>query len=303
MTEIELEPATPWTPDRIELAEAHELKALWEEAGPGLAESTMQRKLQAPLDTLITAGRIFQPRDMNEDRLSKKLHIRALENALESERGPLDPILVFPIAGHRIVIDGHCRLQAYQRTWGRKRPKHLVPIRYFHGSFAEALAESSRRNLKGKLPLTHQERLQRAWELLQSRETSKEKMTLKSITKATGASLRTVQRMAATLREIPKDSEGDPRGSLWRAHLAGKSAEEGAGRDWREDAQRKEEEVVDRWAETLAKTFGRKAGDHPGLFLRAVERFDSRLAEGIREELGLDPDSDPDGFYEVNDDF
>jgi hypothetical protein len=94
-----------------------------------------------------TAPLVFQPR-RSENELERKRHVAELRKALGRKRR-LAPIVVFQIAGMPLVVDGHCRLDAYGDNPGRK-----IPVKYFQGTLKEALRYSLEANSEDKLPLT-----------------------------------------------------------------------------------------------------------------------------------------------------
>ncbi|HEX5439171.1 MAG TPA: ParB/RepB/Spo0J family partition protein [Gemmatimonadaceae bacterium] len=252
-------------------ATSTELAARWEAEGHGLTDALL-KQTRATLTTLHVAPKVFQPRDLQEQSWKKEQHIRNLVSAIR-QGAALDPIVVFPIAGARIVVDGHCRLLAYQQAGRRGK----VPVQYLRGSFADALLFSAEANSKDKLPLTKAEKLEAAWRLVLY-DGARGVYTLRDIATKTGVSKSTVDNMKTYLQESPAGSANDPRGGTW-------ADAKGARRDELEYDERWEERLVSDWADRLKDTFGDKPMKMPVTFIEALRRAYPRAWDALLDEV------------------
>lgn len=250
---------------------ATDLEALWKERGSGLTPASL-KQTRVDLGKLKVAPKVFQPRDKNEEPWVKEKHIGTLVESLRAGN-VLDHIDVFPIAGEYIVVDGHCRLQAY--TLARWRGK--VPVRILKGSFDDAIQLASEANLKGKLPLTSAEKIERAWSLVLFDEQRGQQFSTRQVAKASGASHGTVSNMRRKLNEFPKGSPDDPRGKTWKEVLR----DERGGADFDEEWQSK---LRHEWALRLRRAFGDKPDKTPDIFTAAIEEAYPRAFAGMLEQ-------------------
>jgi hypothetical protein len=99
---------------------------------------------------------LFQPRQEFEG------HISELKAALKLHGG-LDPILVGWTGKRVILIEGHHRYVAYERSGYKLKP---VGVQWFIGPLNAAVEASIAANSKMKLPMTLQEKLNAAWRLV-----------------------------------------------------------------------------------------------------------------------------------------
>lgn len=257
-------------------ASVDELEALFEEFGHGLSQDVMEQK-KAPLGEIETAPGVFQFRDPSQKAWKKEKHVKELVTTLKRQEAYFDPILLFPINGFRLVLDGHCRLEAY-RTAGLDE-KTRVPITYFQGSFSEALTHPASENSKNKLPLTHEEKLEAAWRLVLYDE-DRGNYSLREVSRVSGVGKSTVGNMRAVLRD---DGElgFDPRRHSWKEVKRGRAEEREVPDDWQEKRSRK-------WAYNLRKTLGRKPNETPECLFHALEEaypqlFPSRIPRAWAE--------------------
>src|SRR5687768_629288 len=119
-------------PIDLDSADVDALEKLLAQHGHGLTDAQL-KQTRVPLKHLRTAQGILQPRNHAQKRWEKERHIVILTTAVR-QQGTLDPISVFPVAGLRIVVDGHCRLAAYKLA--RFRDTERVPVRHLSGSIS-----------------------------------------------------------------------------------------------------------------------------------------------------------------------
>jgi hypothetical protein len=105
------------------------------------------RPNRLPHKAITKMPELFQPRGMSEKHIGDL--VRAIQNF-----GEVDPLTVIAVGSKAVLIDGHHRLEAYQRA------KKLagIPVTYFDGTPQEAVLEAGRANSKAKLPMSGQER-------------------------------------------------------------------------------------------------------------------------------------------------
>jgi hypothetical protein len=248
-----------------------ELEALLRDHGSGLSEAQL-RQTRVPLGALEVLPQVFQPRMEGDKPWEKERHRVALTQAVK-RRGALDPIVIFPVAGRRIVVDGHCRLEAYRRAGWKESRK--VPVRYLAGTLGDALMAAAETNSKDKQTWTPDEKKEYAWRLVKFDE-GRGCFSLRDIARTTGAGKSTVGIMRAALDgSVPFD----PRGMTWgevKAKRRGLTPDDQAIDAWHE-RQRVE------WANRLHKTFGDKPNGQPELFLGALEEAYPRLWDALIE--------------------
>lgn len=121
-------------------------------------------------------------------------HITELVRLLRDTEKALEPLTVVAIGSDYYVIDGHHRLAAYYAARWNK----AVPVRCFQGSVEAARLEALRGNIRGKLPMTGDDKKETAWKL--TKETN---MSMDAVVTETTVSLSTVKRMRRMIKEKP----------------------------------------------------------------------------------------------------
>jgi hypothetical protein len=256
-----------------------ELEALHAERGSGLTEAQLAQT-RAPLASLHVAPHVFQPRNMKDKPWEKERHIGNLAKIAKHPKQALDPIVVLPIAGLRIVVDGHCRLEAY-RAAGRAASVS-VPVRHLRETFPAALVFAASSNSKDKLALSYWEKAEKAWQLVKFNE-GRGCYSQRDISSNTGISRGTVQNMQTRLSGTDAETV---RPLLWSEVLRRDRGAEEQKYDegWEENAAQE-------WAVKLRKAFGDKPNAQPGIWRRAVE-IAYRWDEGDEITAGGQQESD-----------
>jgi hypothetical protein len=226
-------------------------------------------------------------------------HVRELTRALGTkDGGALDPIVVTQIGKDAYCVDGHHRLAAYKAA----KVTDPVPVEWFEGSVLEAYREAVRRNVKDKLPMSRDSKLEAAW-----REVVLGQLSKAAIVEMTGVANGTVGTMRSKLRELKeahlaeedefaladRSGNSDTRDEFlcdftWREAKA-----HGKGYAERDDAWA--EKIIGEWASRLAKEFGAEWGKQPRLAAEAIARYSERMPEKLIEvwkEDGLIEDAD-----------
>ncbi len=226
------------------------------------------------LQDITSVPELFQPRGMSERHISDL--VRAIQNA-----GEVDPVTVMQIGQRVILIDGHHRIEAYQQA-GRTSD---IPVRYFGGTLEEAVLEAGQANSKAKLPMTSQERHDYAWRLVLLGKHSKA-----DIARASGISSSSVANMRRVRKELG-DHAVEYR-SWWQA----RERAQGAGNEvLDEDREQWKEELAERFADQLARSFSTKLAHHPEVAAMALAAyFGRRLPEVVMELNSYLPDRDED---------
>jgi ParB-like chromosome segregation protein Spo0J len=215
---------------------------------------------------------LFQPRNGKSEA-----HIEELAKALR-EHKELDSILVMQVGQWPVLIDGHHRWSAYKRTKG----KHSIPVRYFSGTTAEAIAESGKENSKAKLPMQPSDRQDYSWRL-----TKMGMHSLNETARAAGVSKAQVAIMRKVLSKL-----GPQRASTYEVWM-----------DAKRDAKRMDGDsgaVDEDWlhaqaqayADRLYKEFGTKLSGNVEMFARAIELYMG--AERVQEVIDRLTERGPD---------
>ena len=74
-------------------------------------------------------------------------------------------MLVWRCGKHALLVDGHHRLEAYQRHQLEKQSRIDIPVTWFHGSADEAMRAAAMANVPAKLQMSHEQRANLAWKL------------------------------------------------------------------------------------------------------------------------------------------
>jgi hypothetical protein len=230
---------------------------------------------------------VFQHRSGN--LAQSQAHTRELVRVLRTRDGkPFDPITVFWVGDGWCCIDGHHRMGAYREV-GHQGP---IPVRVFSGTIEQAMARALQNNARDKLPMGREEKSNAAWRLVIATKLSKA-----IISRAAGVSERTVAYMRDAVRKITAFYPEQALDVLtWRqadrlSQGLAPLQDVGSG-DW---IEREAEKV----ALALQKNFKDRLARQPEVFARAIEIYDSRLLERLREWLGTpeedtEEDAEPD---------
>lgn len=247
------------------------------------------------MERLRSPRRSSSSRNLEHRPWEKERHIRDLVQALKRQKDPLDPILLFAVAGHRLVLDGHCRLRAYLRSGLPSSAE--IPVRYFRGEFSEALTRPAAENSKATLPFTHEERLEAAWRLVRFDE-GKGRYSLRKIGRCSGAGKSTVANMRKVLA---KDNalSFDPRERSWKEVKKQRRGDREVEEDWMDKR-------IKKWSRLIRKALGDKPNESPTFLFNALEEaypqvFPQAIPREWAEDAGiideiLDAEHDDFGF-------
>jgi hypothetical protein len=193
----------------------------WCASGPGpyTADDLKPHKRLPILDLHETP--LFQPRTHQRDVETGRMEatceslaetLRAVQYEPEESKRDLDPVMVVKLEGQWWIIDGHQRVEVYQRQLqaqlkhavdGTRRRrgfiKETIPVLIWQKNIEEARLFSVQENLVTKTPLTYDQKEQMAWERmwrlpkLNNRELAREHKLCPSAIDRMGRKLRKVQ--------------------------------------------------------------------------------------------------------------
>lgn len=218
---------------------------------------------------------VFQPRGGGKMGESED-HIRTLmEAAMHEPKNVLDPITVWWSGSRWLVLDGHHRLKAYRRLRSKKKGRKSIPVSAFAGHWSKAVLESNRLNAKDKLPMSKDDKLDRAWQLV----ILENQFSKREIAETCRVGRNTVSRMRKVLKDYqdqyPETWREVAFGDSWKEALRGDKVPE-----WSDE---KEQKLVEQTAFRLAKTFGKQPAKQPDIFFRGLQLYSEALAaEAVR---------------------
>jgi hypothetical protein len=250
---------------------------------------------ELPINQIRMRHSVFQPREFDNTAESES-HVHVLMSAIKAEPlNRLDPVVVWWSGKYWTVLDGHHRLVAYERVRksgfkqyqsdGNQSQRWRVPVKRFKGTLQKALIEATRANSKDKLPMTQEDKMNRAWILT----VACEDLSKQAVANSCKIGSRTVARMRTKLKEI---QENEPEN--WRSEALSMS-----WRDAQRYGERSEKDYDDSWEERLAmdwqrrlgKTFGKKLAEQPEVTARALQLYSERLSEELGRQL-YNPDDE-----------
>jgi hypothetical protein len=227
-------------------------------------------------DSIEVAERVFQWRRFGRNLIPSDDHILTLARAIRQTRGPLAPILVFPVVGRFYVVDGHHRLAAYDTAGWRKD----IPAYVFEGTLYEARLRALAVNSKDKLPMTRGDKINAAWTIVKE---GNPEVSIADTMSLSGVAKGTVNTMRATWKKLNDGNHGTPEELetlFWsQAILRAKGLREEMDRDvWVEtEADKLLEDIV------RAK-LGTRLTKNPDITARALEKLNDTLPSALIEE-------------------
>lgn len=254
-----------------------------------------------PRAEIHTVPAVFQPRTFSKGQAEREAHVQHLMKAIRSAGAKdylLDPVLVWWSGKRWVVVDGHHRLEAYERLEAGARPLKVLQVaaEALEGqSLREAIAEATRRNSRANLQMTTEDRSESAWRMVAMRRDPP--FTISEIAEAASTSERNVGNMRKALRELwggPErawDSEqvvgtdvpADPLDMSWRDVRRLRTPTE----PWSDDQVAAQARA---YAARLTKEFGPKLGQNPTIAAMALEIHSPHLVRGLVEYWGSDAD-------------
>ncbi len=224
---------------------------------------------------------VFQPRQLDGRLAEDEAHVRTLCQAIGSAERPkyLDPIQVWWGGDRWYVIDGHHRLQAYDRLGINQD----IPVVVFEGDLDAAMAQSAAANSKDRLVMRNDDKLNYAWRLTIVSMLSKQKIVdACAVANGTVGNMRKVK---AALLADGQHTEETLLDLSWKDALA-----EAEGRE--KDVNYNPEEAIKRRAEryraALFKALGDRPYNDPEAFGLALLSLDSRFPEKLMRSQSWD---------------
>lgn len=230
---------------------------------------------ELPLENIKKAHSVFQPRHIKDVSctIESENHICELVEALHaSSGGMLDPITVYWTGQAYRVIDGHHRLEAYSRVF-KDKPKTMIPVQTFEGTPNEAIQKAIELNSKNHLPISKDERFDRAWLMVAMEIGSKSSVSRAcKIGTTTYAAMK--KRLLEMQQEQPESWREDALECTWKEAQKGSRKVTDHSEDW------KERQAND-LARRLGKSFGKRLTKQPEITARAFEIYSEKLTKEL----------------------
>jgi hypothetical protein len=238
-----------------------------------LVEGTTGATVNLERKSIHVAAKVFQWRVPKHNMLPSDDHIFRMARAIQQQRLPLTPIIVFPVEDVFYVMDGHHRLAAYDTAGWKK----VIPARVYQGSLEAAWLSALGYNSRDKLPMDQLDKTFAAWRIVKKNDPRYSKST---IMKLTAVAKGTVDNMRAVWKKINDGKHGtteELQELTWsRARSLAEGRKENAElEDWREAEANKLVEELHR-----AKLIGRLT-KHPDVTALAL----AQLADGLPAAL------------------
>jgi hypothetical protein len=228
-----------------------------------------------PISRISKRTAVFQPRSLEGFLSEDEEFIRDLVKVLKNSDGkPMDPVAVWYGGRNYYVIDGHHRLEAYKRYWGKNGSEVSIPCTEFKGSLIEAMEFAGQANHKNKLPMRQDMRLNFAWRLVCVSD-----LTAPRIVEASGVALRTVRTMRSKLRE-KLEAEKPEEVTSYRRQLGEqpwKDIRAGTEKLEIEDWEKKDLMEAHRIARRLKREFGDHLHRKAHILAHAIAILDDKL--------------------------
>lgn len=195
-----------------------------------------------------------------------------MEAISASGGGSLDPITVYWSGSAYRVIDGHHRLEAYQRYF-KDKPQQIIPVQTFEGTPDEAIQKAIELNSKNHLPLTKEERFDRAWLLTVMGLGSKQSIARScKVAQTTVASMR--KQLEAIKEKHPEDWQETALEMSWKEAQRMERKATNHNEDWKE-------KQATELARRIGKSFGKRLTSQPDITARAFEIYSEQLTKEL----------------------
>jgi ParB-like chromosome segregation protein Spo0J len=245
------------------------------------APTTKPKLLQ--LRDIKEVPEVLQPRTsslMYAQRQSQE-HVKVLVAAIKRRKKPLDPITVVSFGDKWFALDGHHRLEAYRiAKWKAPVPVTVAALKRKGAKrVQEAMALSAASNVKDKLPMSRDDKLDVAWRLTalfpdmpkgQVAETA-------SVSTATIANMRKALRALLNPAETNRD---DLAGKQWR--IARMRWEQKLGKEVDQSSSAQDERNITLIVKGLKDVIWKATGWQ---LVLALERTQPHLLEELEEAL------------------
>lgn len=251
---------------------------------------------------------VFQPRHIRKvgETCASLAHRNDLIEALRVSKGnPLDPITVYWTGQAYRVIDGHHRLEAYLKYYEGKLST-AIPVRTFEGTPEQAIEKAIELNSKNHLPMSKDERLDRAWlmtVIFSGQSKSSVMRTCKVSDGTVGAMRRRAKEIEADYYKlmsewpIPIDPDGwkeDATKLTWAEARTKTRRSTPEGDDWMSIEAAK-------FAQRFGEYFGTKMASKAELVANGLYKYSERLAKELYLILKEDFSEEPEEALEDSD--
>lgn len=238
--------------------------------------------LEEPLTMLSeeidTIEQVFQART---GKLNER-HLGELEGAIKTH-GTLDPLILWRCGAYAILLEGHHRLEAYQRADITKGQMTDIPVTWFRGSVEEAVVKAGAANSRAKLQMSHAERSNHAWKMVKT-----EMFKVAEVVDATTISKRTVITMRGVADKLGEEASTC---ESWQKALMLLKGQVGWDPD---EAEALAEQLSQEFAERLLKNFGSKLVQNSEItakaFYKHFNRQSAKIISDWMSEAGIEPE-------------
>ena len=218
---------------------------------------------------------VFQHRQPLEH--VSEMHVRELQRAVSA--GDLEPITVWWDGKQWACLDGHHRFKAYNLS---DKGLFDLPVQVFSGSPEQAIAEAATRNTRDKLPMSRSEKVGSAWRLVVTTSMSKA-----DTVRASGASDGIVGQMRRVKAQLSAQGMAVD-GMDWEEARRRAAGTLDLDVDWDNRTEQEAQEMANK----IVKALGQRASNRLDAFARALEIYDARLPDLLREHWDSEQDDD-----------
>lgn len=213
---------------------------------------------------------VFQPRIIEGQLGIDEAHLTELEYAIGKPDSPklLDAITVWWGGDRFYVIDGHHRLNAYER----KGVRGGIPVEVFEGTLDEAMAQSAALNSKNRLPMRQEDKLNFAWRLVLISGLSKRKIV--DACAVANGSVGSMRKVRDVLLENPEVTLEELYKMTWSE---ARMTAAGTAMDTPFDPDAALRNRAERFAKSIARAVKDRPMVDPEAFALALCYFDERL--------------------------
>lgn len=276
---------TTWYQDRLDL----------QRLGVDVLTAEEKKLRRLPIADIHTREGLFQPRTFFDAlaRERSEAHVKELAETIVT-CGRLDAISVLKVGGVWYCTDGHHRLLAY-RLWaaaeppGSRKRRVNIPVKVCVDGLDAALTQSVKENVKDRLCMTKQEKLEEAWKRVLC------DVPVVEIVEVTTISRANVYRMRAYLAKA-KQKAKDVDFTTWTWEGVQRLVDEDEG--MQKNDTKWEERLAQKWCRMLRSTFGDRHLKHARVFAMALQLGSATGTQEIAAECRkLSPQGYADGDF------
>ncbi len=163
------------------------------------------------LEEISLARSVMQPRDLDWNILQSEQHVKTLMKAIRDRPDhKLEPIMVWWSGKTWRIVDGHHRYAAYRALAEAPKKERIavkIPVKVFRGGPMQAVLAARGENSKDKLPMSHKEKSNAAWQMvvtvmLDPERAKSEQITNELIAEKCGRGPRVITMMRKRVKEI-----------------------------------------------------------------------------------------------------